>query len=411
MTSAAEILDADLCEEHASEAAFLWHRRDIAVRDMAYDAEGLAELDERLSAHLDGLRLSIEVGARASMTEIEDTAGAGEAFVASVLSLERWDLPAFASILDLAGGSPAARGIVSALGWMPVDLTRALLPGLLADGCPPALQRIGIAASAVQREDVGPALGYALESPDPALRSRAIKAAGELGRRDLLPEVRDHGRGADTTAAFWALWSSMLLGDKSAPEALWTMAVSHAPMAERAAEMAMRRIDPKQGASWLTTLAAEEGGERIALAGAASLGNPTLIPYLLDAMERPESARRAAFALTMVTGAEIADSPLEGKAPKGFKQGPSDDPDDDDTAMDPDEGLPWPNVPLVRRWWSREGARYQPGGRYFLGKPMSKEGLETALRTARQPVRAAAAIELVLGGHRRLLPEVRARVG
>jgi hypothetical protein len=39
--------------------------------------------------------------------------------------------------------------------------------------------------------------------------------------------------------------------------------------------------------------------------------------------------------------------------------------------MDPDEGLPWPDVKKVEQWWAANGNRFQKGQRYFLGQPVS----------------------------------------
>lgn len=409
MGAPTESLQVELCEEHAEEAAFLWQRRSVAVHDAAYDAPSLAELDERVEAHLSGLRLATKVGAAASMAALEEDPDAGTAFAVAVLAVGRWDLRAFATVLDVAGKGPAVRGIVSAIGWAPAQKARALLPGLLANRCPPALWCIGIAAAAVQREDPGAALGNALCSSDERLLARALKAAGELGRHDVLSEVRAHLRSTDATCAFRAGWSATLLGDPAGVEALCSVATQGGPFAEPACATAMRRVDPRNGASWLSALAAAENSARVVLAGAAALGDPALVPWLLDRMEHAETARRAAFSFAMITGLDVGEERLTVHAPKGFSAGPSDDADDDDVAMDPDDGLPWPDVAAVRAWWAREGKRFQAGVRHLLGKPLGSAWLEQVLRTARQPAREAAAMELVLGGHRRMLPEVRAR--
>ena len=53
---------ADIISQHAEEASFLWLLRDNAVRDPHYSLEDLAELDERVEAHVDGLRIAGEAG-------------------------------------------------------------------------------------------------------------------------------------------------------------------------------------------------------------------------------------------------------------------------------------------------------------------------------------------------------------
>ena len=42
----------------------------------------------------------------------------------------------------------------------------------------------------------------------------------------------------------------------------------------------------------------------------------------------------------MITGVDIAYEDLEGAWPEGFVAGPTEDPEDENVAMDPDEDLP-----------------------------------------------------------------------
>ena len=49
----------DILEEHAEEAAFIWVMRQGALRSWNYDLKDLAELEERLFAHLDGLLIGL----------------------------------------------------------------------------------------------------------------------------------------------------------------------------------------------------------------------------------------------------------------------------------------------------------------------------------------------------------------
>jgi len=57
-------------------------------------------------------------------------------------------------------------------------------------------------------------------------------------------------------------------------------------------------------------------------------------------MTIPELARVAGEAFTMITGVDIAYEDLEGAWPEGFVAGPTEDPEDENVAMDPDEDLP-----------------------------------------------------------------------
>src|SRR5262249_47490683 len=154
--------------------------------------------------NLDGLRLAGEGGFDACLALLEDPEG-GEVFGAVVIAVERWDLKGLAHVLDVGAEAPdLARGVVSALGWLPFDRVERLLPGLLSPELPPVLTWIGIAACAVHRRDPGTALGYAVHSSSVPVQARALRAAGELGRVDLAPEVRRALSAEDPLCRFWA---------------------------------------------------------------------------------------------------------------------------------------------------------------------------------------------------------------
>ncbi|MBW2737521.1 MAG: hypothetical protein JRE64_01460, partial [Deltaproteobacteria bacterium] len=51
-----------IVEQHAEEAAFLWLLRDAAVQAPHYSLNDLADMDERVEANNDGLRVAGEAG-------------------------------------------------------------------------------------------------------------------------------------------------------------------------------------------------------------------------------------------------------------------------------------------------------------------------------------------------------------
>lgn len=400
--------EAEILEEHAEQAASLWRLRDLAVRDSAYGLPELCELDDRLEAHVDGLRLGGDAGWEACRAQLEEAEG-GEVFAAALLAVERWDLRGVARVIDVGGGAPdLARGIVSALGWTPLERVQRLLPGLLAGRCPPALQWLGIAASAAHRHDPGAPLGYAILSDHPRLRSRALRAAGELGRLDLLPEVRGSLTAEDDGARFWAAWTAALFGDTAAAQPLWAFATGGGPFAARAACMAMRRMDPGVAYSWLHALEGMAQDRRVPIAAAAALGDPAVVPWLVEQMRAPETARFAGWAMTMITGLDLEAEGLEAAPPEGSPSGPTEEPEDEDVSMDPDESLSWPDVDAVADWWQRNAGRFRRGTRHLLGQPMAPEWLEQVLRSGRQPAREGAALELAMRQRGRKVYEVRA---
>lgn len=110
---------SSIVSQHAEEAAFLWIVRDRAVGAQHHSLSSVAKLDERLEAHLDGLRIAGEPGWEICK-EALGLEGPGEVFAASVLAFESGREEWIAAVLEVATKSPElARGLVSALGWIP----------------------------------------------------------------------------------------------------------------------------------------------------------------------------------------------------------------------------------------------------------------------------------------------------
>jgi uncharacterized protein (TIGR02270 family) len=392
--------------QHAVEVAMLWISREVAATDAAYDLSGLRELDERIEANLDGLRLAGDAG-WAACTEALGQAESGEIFAASVLAVERGDLSAIARLLDLAAPSAAyTRGQVGALGWVSLEAVKRILPGLLDAECPPKLHYLGIAACSAQREDPGAVLGYAMDSDDAHLRACAYRAAGELGRADLASDLRRAWQDPDAQCRFWASWSAAVLGEPDAVSVLFAIAREGGPFAAAACRTAARKADPGAMNASLQVLGREH--PRVALAGAGALGDPALVPWIIECAKTPEIARPAGAALALITGVDLSLSRFRAKPPTGFSSGPNDDPSDENVAMDPDESSPWPAPEVLLTWWSEKARNFPRNTRHISGKPISQDWLEQVLREGSQLVRAAAAEELLVRRHHRVLFEVRA---
>ncbi|MCS6303715.1 MAG: hypothetical protein H8K07_08625 [Nitrospira sp.] len=98
----------------------------------------------------------------------------------------------------------------------------------------------------------------------------------------------------------------------------------------------------------------------------------------------------------LITGIDLAYDDLDTDKPEGFEAGPTEDPEDENVAMDADEDLPWPDPRLIEKWWGIHRLEFTSGTRYLLGKPMTIDSLTDALRTGKRRQRRAAAIELAV---------------
>jgi uncharacterized protein (TIGR02270 family) len=125
-------------------------------------------------------------------------------------------------------------------------------------------------------------------------------------------------------------------------------------------------------------------------------------------MEAPKLARIAGEAFAMITGVDLAYEDLEGEWPEGFEAGPTENPEDEDVAMDPDEDLAWPAPALIDRWWAANAERFPAGRRFLCGQPVSEAYCREVLRTGYQRQRIAAALDLALMRPERPLFEWRA---
>jgi uncharacterized protein (TIGR02270 family) len=398
----------DIVTQHAEEASFLWFLRSLAVDAPHYSLADLAELDDRVEAHLDGLRIAADAGwtiCKEALAQEEP----GEVFAAAALAFESGMEDRINVVLEAACPDPElSGGIVSAIGWLPYEQVRNYITSLLKSK-DPSHQRIGLAASAVNRKDPGKAIVDALNGKDLSLKARAHRAVGELGRVDLFSVVKRQLAAEDKDCRFWAGWSSVLLGDRADGLALLkAVATSDSPFRERALNLALRVMDDASAQTWLKELAQHPEWIRYAVIGAGVVGNPVRIPWLIEQMEVPELARVAGEAFSMITGIDIAYEDLEGEWPEGFEAGPTESPDDEDVELDPDEDLPWPDPTLIGEWWDKNKGAFRSGTRYLLGQPISRQNLQQSLRKGFQRQRAAAALELAILQPGRPIFEVRA---
>jgi uncharacterized protein (TIGR02270 family) len=396
-----------LIEQHAEESSFLWLLRNSAINEPHYLLSELAHLDNRVDANIDGLRIAGDEGweiCKENLTWEEP----GEIYTAGVSAFEGRDSGKIKEILKVGISEPElSKGLISALGWIPFDQVVGYIQKFLDSGIVD-LRRVGIAAMAVRRQDVGRYLRPALDNEDPSLRARALKAVGEFGRKDLSQAVASKLTDEDQKCRFYAAWSTAILGDRASARVLQYIAQNDGPFAERACTTALRNMDIQSGHEWINELVKNPDYLRIALMGSGALGDPGSIPWLINYMEIPELARVSGEAFSMITGVDIAYEDLEGLWPEGFEAGPTENPEDEDVEMDPDEDLPWPEPELIANWWHKNKGNFQNGTRYLCGKPISEEQCQHVLRYGYQRQRAAAALEIAMMNPGQPLFEVRA---
>jgi len=383
-------------DQHAEDASFLWLLRDAAVRSPHYDLEDLVKLDRRVSAHIDGLVIAGDHGWKICAAALK-LGEASEVFTAGVLALESRDDARLQEVFATAVAEPpTVRGLVSAFGWASAESLRGTVRGLLSS--PVSFRRrIGIAACAVHRVDPGNALREAILYGDEALQSRALRTVGELGRTDLDAALQMHFHAEDAACRFWAAWSAVMTGNRhEAMELLSSAATMDMSFRIGAMQVLLRVLKPEDARNWLKAFYAKVNSLRDVLVGIGAAGDPSYVPWLIKHMDSAESARVAGESFAMISGVDLSYNDLEGERPDGFEAGPTENPEDDAVALDPDEGLPWPNSQRIQKWWDANKDGFVAGQRYLVGKPVSAEHCQQVLRTGYQRQRNAAALELAL---------------
>ncbi len=399
-----------IVQQHVEEASFVWTQRDAAVCGPLHELYELANLDNRVESHLEGLRISGEPGWLLCQKELEEIGEVGEVFTAGVLAIESGRKERIDKVLEIAASAPELeRGMISALGWVSSDNASKGLAGLSAS-VEPAVRRIGLAAVAVRRRNPGALLLQLIQDDEPRIRTRALKAAGELGRTDLIPDVIQALHDPDDDARFYAAWSAARLGQRNdaVRQVLIELAQQPGPRQISALAMALRILDVPAAKAWLHRMAQDPKRLRAATIGIGFLGDPKLVGVLIELMQSAELARVAGDSFSMITGIDLTYDNMEQDAPEGFESGPTEEAEDENVALDEDENLPWPNPGLIAQWWTTNTSRFSSGRRYLCGREITTESTYQTLLDGKQRQRAAAAIEFALLRPENPLFEVRA---
>lgn len=406
----------DIIEEHAEEAAFLWQQREMAVRAPDFDIEEISEADERVEAHLDGLRIAGE-----DSWDITKAIGwdlGGEFFTGMWLALEHGRTEWIREVMDAAeGDAEATSGVVSAFGWIEKKKLQGHVKQLLKSSNPYGRQ-VGIGACAIHRVNPGAALESALKDDHEGLRARALKAVGEMGFTGFLPLLEKNLEHEDDECRFWAAWSAGLLGSRNANKILGLFGAVENPRRRQALELGIRLLEPEQAHHLIRNLVADKKQLRWALMSAGYQGDPVYLEPLMKQFENDEVARVAGESFEMITGLNIFLESLE-VIPEVVQQPEPteeelqgdwdfDEDDDDDEVLDEDEGLVVPDLEKLQPWYDANKDRFPQGERLLCGHPLSQESCATILMSGQQRQRRAAALEMVLANPGTQLFETRA---
>ena len=385
-----------IVRHHLDDASTQHTTRKFLVSAPHLNLRLLRRHDDRLAAHLDGVAVAGDD--KHTICEVAlQSGGAGAAFVTTVQALEDRDRAFLQKLLTLCDTDLSRRsGMLAAFGWIERSQLQGVVRELLLSTS--TFERFaGVAACSMHRVDPGLGPARRLEDPDPLVRARAYRAAGELGMREFVSRLGSATRDEDPACQFWAAWSAVLLGDRrDGLEFLRAAALQDGPFRSRAFALALLTMSEQVGHAYLRPLAQDPALLRWLVKGVGIVGDPTYVPWLLRYMEDDRLARLAGESFTLITGLDLSRPPFERARPDNFESGPNDDPADENVAMDEDEGLPWSDVRQVQAWWNQNGGRFAAGVRHFMGAPVKREHCIDVLTNGYQRQRIAAAHHLCL---------------
>lgn len=380
-----------IISQHAEEAAFLWSQRQALTSASHVSLQMLARHDERIAAHIDGLRIAGEVGLKYCAEQLKSKE-LGGMFAAFVLRIEQKSIDHIETLLALTKTLPAAKSaIISALGWASARSLQGIAKHLLTSDVS-FNKEAGIAACAMHQVDPGFALVDALQNDNASLRREALKTAGLIHRSDVWDICNEHLQDKDKACAYWAASSSILLGDKKSSLTVLKdmMFDDSSPFRRKAMQVLLKLIPLVEAHELLKQFSKNKVDIRLLIEGAGVSGDPAYCPWLIDLMSAPVPARLAGEAFTFITGLDISREHFATVENTSFNEAS----DNDDIQSDEDDHLPWPDPEKIKAWWNANQQRFQNGSRYFMGQPLSLAHCKQVLQYGYQRQRSAAAYYL-----------------
>jgi uncharacterized protein (TIGR02270 family) len=410
----------DIVQQHIEAVSSLWQSRDQMAGNAIARLHDLAKFDERLDANIDGLRIAGPPAWPALLEELGQL-GPGAFFGAAVFAIELNDVPKFELVIarthdadDKHKALPPIprsrpwRGVASATAWAERSSV-ANLAGLLLQSRDPPRRLLGVTLLGLRRATYHFPWGRTLTDSTPLVRTRAYRTIGQLGRADLMAHLRPGLADPDPECRFWAAWAAARMGATEPLDTLADIAWTNLPRADRALDLLLRRLDVPQANAWLREFAKLPDRQRSLIRATGVIGDPLYIPWLIERMADPATARLAGESFSMITGLDLAYRDLDRRPPADFQSGPNDDPADENVALDEDENLPWPDPERIGQWWTANRSRFSAGTPHFLGAPKATADWLEALSDAFQRQRHAAALELAIRQPNKAMFEVRAR--
>ena len=385
----------DILEEHLEEADFLWQQRENALNDRLYKLDGLAEIEERLLAHLDGLMLAEQDGWQILESKLID-GELGEVFTAASVALASGIQAHINPVINLFADAKGnvLNGIRQALRHSRnTEVEKLILSALDAKSAAVRAAALDVLSFRMAFVDQSH-LELFLNDTDPLVVAAVATTVGRMRLGQFKNRVEqllqsDHGQ-----VRREAMRAGLLVGSVKALAHCRTAIQAGTEEADEATVLVGLAGYPDDN-SLLARAQTHPALVRHAISALGWHGHVSAIDPLLPFTADPRLARLAGETISRITGVNLVEQHLVAES------SPTAKPEQqigaqDDFLEDPDNGLPIPDPAKLQSWWKTKAARFDKETRYRYGQPLNRQVLIDILHHGTLPDRHHAAFELAL---------------
>ena len=409
VASKAELILWDVLEEHFEEAAFLFGQWESALHSPAFDLAGLAKIERRLEAHVDGLIVGgIDVARKILDPELTNGDDPNRALVAALALLFSGGDEIADRVLETAvhAETPLGRTLARALVLASVESIDRSLLNRIRSVAPESQKALLLDILTGRGMDGGELLCEWSASSDPRLIGAVLDAAARFARHDLVAFAEEHLT-SDEPVRAKALGAAVALGSRTG----WQLCRELAQQPKTTGFDALSYLgllgQPSDQEILYAQLDNPAQAER-ALWALGFVGTLRAGDVCLEHLGSEEGrvAKAAAEAMSWIGGFDLHDRRFraERQEPAEEETLPPLEEDDLDADLAPDglDNLPVPNRDALARWWEENRRRLTPDGRNILGRVDGQAALIHALEAGALWRRHGLALELQIRSEGRL---------
>lgn len=289
---------AAIVAQHVEDASFLWSRRRHEIDGQILGEVDIGRIDQRLHANIEGMIASGEAAWKLALARFSDYTASAELFAIGVLALHWGSRKLLDTALEgVRAIDSGIAGMSGAIACTTRDKLRAFVPQWL-DEQDPLLQTLGLIALTHHRVDAGDRLQGFVLSSDIGVRTRAIRLAGIMRRRDLIGDVFTALKANDPSERLAAARALCLFGE--APYAYATLdklARADGFIGREAIDIRLLVTPKPEAKRWLQERLDQPSMRLAALGAMGVLGDVSIMQWLVEKMRDPSLAYTAGLAL------------------------------------------------------------------------------------------------------------------